>query len=80
MDVNELHEKEVKKGAKLAKADYIEDHPEIGDIDIDFDPLAEFTPRKLYLNVRLIMLVRQNSQTVLVPLALKQAIFSNNTC
>ena len=52
MDVNELHEKEVKKGAKLAKADYIEDHPEIGDMDIDFDPLAEFTPRKLYLNVR----------------------------
>ena len=72
MDVQELHEKEVKKGAKLAKADYIEAHPEIGDIDSDFDSLEEFTARKLNLNVRLIW---YNSQTVLVSLSLKQVIF-----
>ena len=53
-DVDLLHKKEVKKGAQKAKEDYIEDHPEIGDIDIDFDPLAEFTARKLYVNATLI--------------------------
>ena len=41
----------MKEGAQKAKEDYIEDHPEIGDIDIDIDRLADFPARKLYLNV-----------------------------
>ena len=41
----------MKRGAQKAKEDYIDDHPEIGDIDIDFDPSVEFTARKLYVIV-----------------------------